>query len=71
MAKMIRIQHVCEFEMMIGAEEDAIREPETLGSGSLHVYAECKCGRELDKDEIESIVNRSEAIRLVQEYLGG
>lgn len=52
-------KHVHKYELMIGADEDIIHEPDALSSGTLHVYAECKCGDELDKEEIEFRINNS------------
>jgi len=50
------------YELKIGADEDVVHEPDVISSGVLHIYAECKCGAELDRDEIEHRVNTWEEV---------
>ena len=54
-----RPKHVHKFKLMIRSEEDVIHEPDALASGTFHLYAECECGRKLDREEIEYRINYS------------
>ncbi len=52
-------KHEHKFEIKLGVDQDVYLDPDPniLASGDLHVYAECKCGHELDRQEIEHRIN--------------